>query len=73
MATTIEKAQLYHQYRLPYPNVLANDLVKRIGVTPVIADIGAGTGQLTQLFMSYCDQIYTVEPDSAMRTSAHCL
>ncbi len=69
-STTLEKAKLYEKYRLPYANAVADDLLNRIGKCEVIADIGAGTGQLTRLFANKCKKIYLVEPSLAMRTVA---
>ena len=68
--TSVEKARLYEQYRLPYPADLADDLLRQIGSVKVIADIGAGTGQLARLFADQCETVYAVEPDSAMRRVA---
>ena len=50
MAMTIEKAVLYEKYRLPYAERAVADLLDYIGVVQVVADIGAGTGQLARLF-----------------------
>jgi hypothetical protein len=47
---TIEKAALYEKYRLPYAERVVADLLDYIGAVQVVADIGAGTGQLARLF-----------------------
>jgi ubiquinone/menaquinone biosynthesis C-methylase UbiE len=70
MAMTIEKARLYEKYRLPYAGQAVNDLLAYIGPVKVIADIGAGTGQLAKLFAGRSHRIYAVEPDRAMRQIA---
>jgi hypothetical protein len=45
-ATTPEKATLYNRYRLPYNTEAVDDLLARTRPALVVADIGAGTGQL---------------------------
>ena len=67
---SIEKAKLYEKYRLPYATEAVNSLLERIGKVEVVADIGAGTGQLARLFAERCTKIYLVEPDPAMRQVA---
>ncbi len=69
-AISIEKAGLYEKYRLPYANEAVDDLLGRIGEVQVVADIGAGTGQLARLFADRCAKLYAIEPDSAMRKVA---
>ncbi|MCP4358317.1 MAG: class I SAM-dependent methyltransferase [Chloroflexi bacterium] len=68
---SIEKATLYEKYRLPYANEAIDGLLQRIGKVEVVADIGAGTGQLARLFAGKCDTVYAVEPDATMRKVAH--
>jgi ubiquinone/menaquinone biosynthesis C-methylase UbiE len=63
----IEKAMLYEKYRLPYAEEAISDLLGRIGEIQVVADIGAGTGQLAKLFADRCARVYAIEPDPAMR------
>lgn len=70
MAVSIEKANLYEKYRLPYSSRAVTDLLDYIGPVQVMADIGAGNGQLTRLFAGRCDRIYAVEPEPAMREVA---
>ena len=69
-ATTLEKAMLYEKYRLPYAQEMVSDLLGRIGKVEVMADIGAGTGQLARMFADGCLKIYAIEPDPAMREVA---
>jgi SAM-dependent methyltransferase len=66
----LEKAALYERYRLPYALALAPDLLARTGPAAVVADVGAGTGQLARLFAPDCTKVYAVEPDAAMRAVA---
>jgi len=70
MAMTIEKAMLYEKCRLPYANQAATDLLDHIGPVEIIADIGAGTGQLARLFAPRATRVYALEPDPAMRKVA---
>lgn len=69
-AISVEKATLYEKYRLPYANEMAGDLLERVSAVEVIADIGAGTGQLARLFADRSTKVYAVEPDLAMRQVA---
>jgi len=69
----IEKATLYDKYRLPYAPEAAEDLLAHVGQAPVVADIGAGTGQLARLFAGQSAKVYAVEPDPAMREVASAL
>ncbi len=68
--TTSEKATLYDRYRLPYAGEAVRDLLAHIGRVQVVADIGAGTGQLARLFAGHAARVYAVEPDPAMRAVA---
>src|SRR5215207_9820709 len=70
MAVSIERATLYETYRLPYSSQAVTDLLDYIGPVEVVADIGAGNGQLTRLFAGRCSRIYAVEPEAAMRQVA---
>ena len=70
MTISTEKANLYEKYRLLYARQAVRDLLDHIGTVEVIADIGAGTGRLAQLFAEYGTRIYAVEPDPAMRQVA---
>ena len=70
MAVSIERANLYEKYRLPYATQAVTDLLDYIGPVQVMADIGAGNGQLARLFAGRCPRIYAVEPEPAMREVA---
>lgn len=67
---TVEKATLYEKYRLPYAKEMVGGLLERIGEVEVVADIGAGTGQLARMFADGSTKVYAVEPDPAMRKVA---
>ncbi len=70
MPVSIERASLYEKYRLPYSSQAPADLLDYIGPVQIMADIGAGNGQLTRLFADRCARIYAVEPEPAMRQVA---
>jgi ubiquinone/menaquinone biosynthesis C-methylase UbiE len=70
-AISIRKATLYENYRLPYADELVDDILERTGKIEVIADIGAGTGQLARRFADCDTKVYAVEPDPAMRLVAY--
>lgn len=70
MAISIEKARMYEKFRLPYASELVNDLLARTGNLQVIADIGAGTGQLSRMFVNKMERILAIEPDDSMRIVA---
>ena len=70
MAVSLERANLYERYRLPYARQAVTDLLDYIGPVQVMADIGAGNGQLTRLFADRCARVYMVEPEPAMRQVA---
>lgn len=69
-ATTIEKATLYEKYQLPYAEEIVGNLLGLIGKIEVIADIGAGTGQLVRMLAYGNRKVYAIEPDPAMRKVA---
>jgi SAM-dependent methyltransferase len=66
----LEKAALYEQWRLPYADGLARDVLKHVGEVSVVVDLAAGTGQLARLFADRCRLLLPVEPDPAMRRVA---
>jgi SAM-dependent methyltransferase len=70
MAVSFERATLYEKYRLPYAGQAVTDLLDHIGPVKVVADIGAGTGQLARLFAQRGSRVYAVEPEPAMRQVA---
>ncbi len=59
----------YVRYRPRYPREVLDVLRDGCGLTPesVVADIGSGTGLLTQLFLENGNVVYGVEPNAAMR------
>jgi ubiquinone/menaquinone biosynthesis C-methylase UbiE len=62
----------YSKYRPSYPPEAIDLLRLQCGLTPntVIADIGSGTGILTQLLLELGNRVYAVEPNTTMRQAA---
>lgn len=65
----------YVKYRPGYPPAILALLRTRCGLKSdcVVADIGSGTGKLTDLFLQNNNPVFAVEPNSAMRTAAEHL
>jgi SAM-dependent methyltransferase len=59
----------YVRYRPSYPSALLELLRRECGLRPghVIADIGSGTGFLSELFLKNGNRVYGVEPNKEMR------
>jgi SAM-dependent methyltransferase len=67
-----ERADNYARYRPGYPPAVLDCLRAECGLTPesIVADVGSGTGILTELFLAHGNRIYAVEPNEAMRREA---
>jgi len=63
---SLSKAQLYESHRLPYAPEAAADLLERLGTPRLVADVGAGTGQLARLLAGRCEGVVAIEPELAM-------
>jgi len=63
------RAAAYALYRPSYPAAIAGLLARECGLTPasVVADIGSGTGLLTELFLGVGCTVIGVEPNAEMR------
>ena len=59
----------YVRYRPSYPSALLDLLRAECGLRPghVVADIGSGTGFLSELFLKNGNRVYGVEPNKDMR------
>jgi SAM-dependent methyltransferase len=59
----------YARYRPGYPRAVLELVREGSGLVPesVVADIGSGTGLLTQLFLGNGNLVYGVEPNAEMR------
>ena len=62
----------YVKYRPGYPHAVIDTLEKECGFSPfsLVADIGSGTGALTDLFVRNGNHVFAVEPNKEMREAA---
>ena len=62
----------YARYRPGYPPAVLTCLRDECGLSPgsTVADVGSGTGILTELFLANGNHVYAVEPNEAMRQAA---
>lgn len=62
------KAKLYDKSRWSYPDDAIRWIFQKTNLNnnSKLCDVGAGTGKLTELFYSFVEKIYAVEPDSNM-------
>ena len=62
----------YVKYRPSYPKEIIAFLEKEIQFNNgfIIADVGSGTGILSQIFLNYGNTVYAVEPNEPMRNAA---
>src|SRR5215210_1480819 len=65
----------YVKYRPGYPEAVARLLEDECGLTQgsVVADVGAGTGLLAELFLRRGCRVYGVEPNREMREAGERL
>jgi len=65
----------YRRYRPRYPHQLVEWLKAECGLSPAqsVADIGAGTGLMAELFLKNGNHVYGVEPNLEMRLAAEYL
>ena len=65
------RVQNYLKYRPRYPPAIIALLESECGLTSesVIADLGSGTGLLTELFLKNGNQVFGVEPNAEMRAA----
>lgn len=69
------RVESYVKYRPGYPSAVIATLRDecRLGPASLIADIGAGTGLLTELFLQNGNPVLAVEPNPEMRAAAERL
>jgi SAM-dependent methyltransferase len=62
----------YVRYRPSYPLEIVRLLREKCSLTgaSVIADVGSGTGILSELFLNNANRVYAVEPNAQMREAA---
>jgi ubiquinone/menaquinone biosynthesis C-methylase UbiE len=70
-----QRAKNYVRYRPGYPVAILDCLRSECGLTShsVIADVGSGTGKLTEVFLRNGNTVYAVEPNDEMRHEAEHL
>jgi SAM-dependent methyltransferase len=79
MTTYVERftgrVEEYERYRLRYPAEVIRTLTARCGLQRhhFIADIGAGTGMLAELFLEHGNAVVAVEPNDQMRAACERL
>ena len=66
------RAENYAKYRPSYPAGVIEILKSDCGLkrSSVIADVGSGTGILTELFLKNGNFVFAIEPNAAMRLAA---
>lgn len=66
------RVETYAKYRPGYPAEIVDLLESECGLTPdsIIADVGSGTGKLSELFLASGNVVFGVEPNAAMRVVA---
>jgi SAM-dependent methyltransferase len=69
------RVESYVKYRPGYPTEIVDFLTNDYGLTPdsVIADIGSGTGKLSEIFLRNGNRVLAVEPNAPMRKAAEQL
>jgi len=69
------RVENYVRHRPGYPVEVVDLLVTECGLTPesVVADLGSGTGILSELFLRHGNPVYGVEPNREMRAAAERL
>lgn len=70
-----DRVQNYVRYRPHYPDAVLETLRQDCGLSPdkTVADIGSGTGILTELFLRNGNPVFAVEPNREMRMAAEAL
>ncbi len=66
------RADVYTLYRPSYPAEIIGILERECGLTQdaAVADVGSGTGKLTQLFLRNGNRVFGIEPNAEMRALA---
>lgn len=66
------RVENYVKYRPSYPPAVLTCLQQECGLVPtsVVADVGSGTGLLTELFLQNGNPVYAVEPNDEMCKAA---
>lgn len=69
------RVENYLKYRPRYPAAIVPLLEKECGLTrdSIVADIGSGTGFLTEMFLQNGNRVFGIEPNSEMRAAGERL
>lgn len=69
------RVENYILYRPSYPNDLIKFFIEKNDLTEdtIIADVGSGTGILTELFLKNGNKVFAIEPNDEMRGAAERL
>lgn len=69
------RVENYRKYRPGYPQTVVDLLANECGLTShsIIADVGSGTGILSELFLTNGNRVFGVEPNAAMREASEKL
>lgn len=75
LARFSSRVQNYVRYRPGYPAALAGFVEEKLGLASgsVIADVGSGTGKLSELFLEHGYRVIAIEPNDEMREPAEAL
>lgn len=62
----------YARYRPGYPAEIVDLLTTKCGLTPesIVADVGSGTGKLSEIFLANGNVVIGIEPNESMRVVA---
>ena len=69
------RVEYYDRYRMRFPQAVLEVVRERCGLLPedIVADIGAGTGMLAELFLQAGNAVIAVEPNAEMRAACERL
>jgi ubiquinone/menaquinone biosynthesis C-methylase UbiE len=69
------RVENYIKYRPGYPSAVVDTLASDCGLTEksIVADIGSGTGILSELFLTHGNPVFGVEPNREMREAGERL
>ena len=66
-----DRVENYTKYRPSYPREAIDHIVGRgVAAASTVAEVGSGTGILSEILLGYVRRLYAVEPNDAMRSVA---
>jgi ubiquinone/menaquinone biosynthesis C-methylase UbiE len=65
-----DRVEQYARYRPRYPHALFHLLLRKVPLPAIVADIGSGTGILTDQLLQAGYEVIAVEPNGPMRNAA---